>query len=136
MYLKRILNDGARRREKGGEVNLDDGRSADNNASESSLDGEAGVHRGEASGEGNRGSVSFTRRLGSISRGRLRRPRVPCKRFDLDADRVGAALDAPEIGCSGSFAALNSRNARLLMYFNPGRKNMLRNGDACERLRS
>jgi hypothetical protein len=33
-------------------------------------------------------------------------------------------------------AAVKSRNSKLLMYFNPGRKNVLRNGEDRERLRS
>jgi hypothetical protein len=50
---------------KGGEVTLDKGGRADNNAFESFLDGEVSVH-GEASGEENRDCISFTWRLGSM----------------------------------------------------------------------
>jgi hypothetical protein len=41
-------------------------------------------------------------------------------------------------GCvrAGCRAALKSRNSKRLMYFNPGRKNLLRNGEDRERLRS
>jgi hypothetical protein len=68
MYLNRILNHGARPGERRG-VTLNDGRSADDNTSAIVLDGEAGVHRGEASGEGNRGSVSGLAIFREVSHG-------------------------------------------------------------------
>ncbi len=49
---------------------------------------------------------------------------------------VSGCSKIPELRYSTSFAAVKSRNSKLLMYFNPGRKNVLRNGEDRERLRS
>src|SRR4051812_2990025 len=98
---------------KGGEVTLADGRSADN--------GEAGVHRGARAGRESRLHILYVEAQQYFERSVTT---ATCTGLAIRFRRIqgSAELNAPDIGCSGSFAALNSRNARLLKYFNPGRK--------------
>jgi hypothetical protein len=49
---------------------------------------------------------------------------------------VSDCTQIPEFRISVSFSALKSRNSRHFMYSNPGRKNLPRNGEDRERLRS
>jgi hypothetical protein len=49
---------------------------------------------------------------------------------------LSGCTQIPEISCSTSFTALKSQNSKLFMCLNPGRKNVLRNDEASERLRS